>query len=216
MPAVVLLSGGLDSTTALALTEDVDAAVFVDYGQRHIRERAAAEAVARHYGVLLLVVDLCGYGPQVTSALTAGASLPAGLPADDPAQAATVVPGRNAVLLATAAGIAADRGADRIVAAMHADDAAIYPDCRPSFVRPLSDALRAAYGVHIDAPFLHTPRALVAQLAGRIEVPIGLTWSCYAGGADHCGTCGACAARRAALAAADLHDPTAYRDRAAA
>jgi 7-cyano-7-deazaguanine synthase len=201
-PAVVLLSGGLDSTTALAATlaqgVTVPAAVFVDYGQRHIRERDAAIQIAGHYRVPLLCLDLSGFGALVSSALTGGDL------------ATTIVPNRNAVLAAAAAGIAVDQNAHRVVLATHAGDAVTYPDCRPEFVAALSNALRLGCGVVIEAPFLGLSKAEVVAEAARLGTPMHFTWSCYVGGSQHCGQCRACTDRAEAFRDAAVPDPTAY------
>lgn len=215
-PAVVLLSGGLDSSTALAYTlaegHEVLAAVFVDYGQRHVRERLSARAVADHYGIELLELDLRAFGASVNSALTtAGADVPHGHYAADN-MAATVVPNRNATMLSAAAGIAASRGAAQVVTAVHAGDHPIYADCRPDFIDALSRALQLACDVAVVAPFVYASKADIARIGAGLGLPQGLTWSCYEGGDVHCGRCGTCVERAEAFAEADVEDPTVYAD----
>lgn len=216
---VVLLSGGMDSSTLLAhaLNEpgvDNALAVFVDYGQRHVRERGSAQLVASHYGVSVVELDLRGFGASVTSALTvAGRIVPHGhYAADNMAQ--TVVPNRNAVLLSAAAGIAASNGSDRVLTAVHAGDHAVYADCRPGFIRALSDATQLACGIAIDAPFVEMSKADIAQRGHRLGVPYRFTWSCYEGGDQHCGRCGTCVERAEAFHLAGVPDPTSYTDAA--
>lgn len=214
--AVVLLSGGLDSTTALAHTldlgADVKTAVFCDYGQRHIRERVSAEAVAGAYGVPLTYLDLRGYGRAAPSALTLpDAAVPHGHYAEAN-MAQTVVPGRNAVMLSAAAGIGASWGAETVVTAVHAGDHPIYPDCRPEFIEAMCSALLAGYGVGVSAPFGTRSKADIVTLAAQLDAPLGLTWSCYEGGETHCGRCGTCVERAEAFALAGVEDPTSYAD----
>lgn len=212
---LVLLSGGLDSSTLLAHIadhDDVTAAVFVDYGQRHIRERRAAEQIAAHYGVALYPLDLTSYGKNVRSALTADVAVPHGHYTAE-SMAATVVPNRNAVMLSAAAGMAVTLGAQRVVTAVHAGDHAVYADCRPEFIRALDHATWAGCAVHIDAPFVQITKTTIAKFAKDLDVPVGLTWSCYEGGDVHCGRCGTCVERAEALHDAGWDpDPTTYAD----
>jgi 7-cyano-7-deazaguanine synthase len=212
---VVLLSGGMDSTTllahALSIHGEADA-LFVNYGQRHIRERAASVAVASHYGVRWDELDLRSYGESVRSALTTGdISVPHGHYAAD-TMTQTVVPGRNAVMLAAAAGVAASRDASLVAFAAHAGDHPIYPDCRPDFVESLSAALQRGYGVTISAPFVHKDKAAIASLGADLRAPLALSWSCYEGGEYHCGRCGTCVERAEAFHLACVPDPTVYTD----
>lgn len=214
-PVAVLLSGGMDSTTALAhaLTDADPArsrAIFVDYGQRHIVERESAHAVAQHYGVPLTVLDLTGFGRSVSSALTnPDVPVPHGHYAADN-MAITVVPNRNATMLSAAAGIASQAGARHLYTAVHAGDHAVYADCRPDFIKALSRATVLSCGVEILAPFVYMDKAAIARHGDRLRVPYHLTWSCYEGGAEHCGRCGTCIERAEAFRDAGLDDPTLY------
>lgn len=211
MSTIALLSGGLDSSTTLAVTR-AEEAVFVNYGQRHIRERLSARQIANHYDIPLLELDLTAYGKSVRSALTsAEVEVPHGHYTAENMDI-TVVPNRNAVMLSAAAGIAASRGHDLVATAVHAGDHAIYPDCRPDFIDALNVATNLACGVGIVAPYVHKTKTDIAADAGRLNVPIELTWSCYEGGAVHCGRCGTCVERAEALADAGVPDPTTYAD----
>ncbi|UXE04469.1 PreQo pathway QueC-like protein [Mycobacterium phage Funsized] len=210
---LALLSGGLDSSTLVAFAA-ADAAVFVDYGQRHIRERQSADAIAEHYGIPLYPLDLTSYGKNVaTSALTNhDIEVPHGHYAAE-TMAATVVPNRNAVMLSAAAGVAVSLGLERVVTAVHAGDHAIYADCRPEFIVALDHATFAGCGIHIDAPFVARTKTDIARFAKTLDVPVGLTWSCYEGGEVHCGRCGTCVERAEALHDAGWDpDPTTYAD----
>jgi 7-cyano-7-deazaguanine synthase len=208
---LALLSGGLDSSTAAKLTHAAEA-VFIDYGQRHIREFESALAVAAAYGIELTKLDLRAFGASVRSALTSDdIEVPHGHYAAEN-MAITVVPNRNAVMLSAAAGIAASRGHSTVVTAVHAGDHAIYPDCRPDFIEALSRATRLACGVSIHAPFLFRTKSEIAAMAAKINVPIGITWSCYEGGEMHCGRCGTCVERLEAIHDAGVADPTLYAD----
>jgi 7-cyano-7-deazaguanine synthase len=206
----------MDSSTLLAeaaQTGTARLAVSIDYGQRHVREIAAAVVVAVHYGVELVALDLTGWGSRLTgSALTdPNVEVPHGHYADE-SMRATVVPNRNATLLSAAAGVAQARGCDRVLTAVHAGDHPIYPDCRPEFIAAIARATELATdgAVTIAAPFTHQTKTDIARLAGKLGVPIALTWSCYEGGDAHCGQCGTCIERREALRDAGVPDPTAY------
>lgn len=213
MTDLVLLSGGLDSTTALArVAESADVAVSVDYGQRHRREVTAAQAVARYYEVDHLVLDLSTWGQLLKSALTDPQDeVPHGH-YTDPSMQATVVPNRNATLLMAAAGIAWTWGCDRVVTAVHAGDHPVYPDCRPEFIDSAAETIRLGTDGRIGlyAPFVNMTKTDIAAEAYRLRVPIFLTWSCYEGGEIHCGKCGTCTERIEALSEAGVPDPTDY------
>lgn len=218
---IVLLSGGLDSTVLAAhiLTTEPGPveALSVHYGQRHAREISAAAAIAAHYGIAHDVADLEPLrGLLAGSALTGG-----GVPVPQghysaPSMAATVVPNRNMIMLAVAAGVAAARGHRQVAIAVHAGDHPIYPDCRPEFIAAANLAAllgTAGYGdVSITAPFVNMAKADIAALGARLSAPMGLSWSCYEGGDVHCGRCGTCVERAEAFALAGLADPTRYAD----
>lgn len=222
---LVLLSGGMDSSTLLAhaLIDPLDPervvdalAVFVNYGQRHIRERQSAQAVADHYGVELVELDLRAFGASVRSALTAPVAVPHGHYTAE-TMVATVVPNRNATMLAAAAGIASSRGCSIVVTAVHSGDHAVYPDCRPEFILAVSAAYELGCGVGVAAPFVGISKADIARKGASLGVPYSLTWSCYEGGQpgdpdQHCGRCGTCVERAEAFALAGVTDPTNYAD----
>jgi 7-cyano-7-deazaguanine synthase len=133
------------------------------------------------------------------SALTDGGAVPKGLDYRDPGQAATVVPGRNLVFLSIAVAEAKRIGTDRVLFAAHAGDEAVYPDCRQGFVTALSCAASRGYGVRVEAPFLHMTKRQIVALGRSLNAPYGLpfelAWSCYEGGRQPCGRCGACVER---------------------
>jgi 7-cyano-7-deazaguanine synthase len=194
--------------------------VFVNYGQRHIRERVSAQAVADHYGIELVELDLRSFGSSVRSALTRPneVAVPHGHYTAE-TMVATVVPNRNATLLSAAAGIASSRGMTVVKTAVHAGDHAVYPDCRPEFIAALDAATRLGCGVGIDAPFVHRSKADIAGIGAHLGVPYRLTWSCYEGGQpdnpdQHCGRCGTCCERAEAFQLAGVPDPTDYADAA--
>lgn len=216
MTDLALLSGGMDSTAAVALLSyngTLGGCLTVNYGQRHVREVASAAAVANHYGVPLLTLDLTSWG-----ALLAGSSLtdptvdvPHGHYAED-SMRATIVPNRNATLLMAAVGVAQAHGHDRVVTAVHAGDHAVYPDCRPEFIDAADTTAHLATegAVGIAAPFVHRTKTDIARIGYAYGAPFHLTWSCYEGGDTHCGRCGTCTERIEAFRDAGLTDPTVY------
>jgi 7-cyano-7-deazaguanine synthase len=129
----------------------------------------------------------------------------------------TVVPFRNAIMLSVAAGFAESIGAEGLVIAAHGGDHAIYPDCREEFMRAMSDAMRlGTYAqVQLLRPFIAMTKGEIAAMGARLGVDFARTWSCYKGGAVHCGKCGTCVERREAFARAGLADPTVYASSAA-
>jgi 7-cyano-7-deazaguanine synthase len=216
-PTVVLLSGGVDSTAALTWSHDhqpVALALSVDYGQRHKTELQAAAAVAKHFDVDHVVIDLRGYGTLTRSALTGGGiDVPEG-GYDKATMARTVVPGRNSVFLSAAVGIAESVGAGSVVIGVHAGDHYVYPDCRPAYIEAMRAAMLLASdgAVGVEAPFLHMDKEQVVLVGSTIEAPFHLTYSCYNGGPVHCGRCGTCVERAKAFDRAGVTDPTTYTD----
>jgi 7-cyano-7-deazaguanine synthase len=213
---LVLLSGGLDSTvltTDLLVSGATVQAVSIHYGQRHERELIAAAAVAAHLQVPYSPIELLALGSHLTSSLTGAAPVPHGHYADAN-MSSTVVPNRNAIMLMVAAGIAAARGLDAVVTAVHAGDHPVYPDCRPEFVAAANTAALLGTGgqVEIHAPYARITKEQIVQRGARVVAPFALTWSCYQGGDTHCGRCGTCVERAEAFAAAGVQDPTTYLD----
>ena len=224
MKAMVLLSGGIDSTTALGIAVDKYGkgnvlALSVMYGQKHDKEINAAKAVAKHYGVEHIFLDLAkifeysdcsllkqseeeipkeSYAKQIEK--TGG---------DKPVS--TYVPFRNGLFLSSAASIALSRDCEVIYYGAHADDAAgfAYPDCSKVF----NDAMNAAiwegsgHQLKVEGPFVNMTKAEIVKLGLELKVPYELTWSCYEGGDKPCGACGTCIDRQAAFRANGVEDP---------
>lgn len=222
MKAVVLLSGGMDSTTALADCRRRGYqchALGFDYGQRHRKELDHAETVASYYRVPFKTVDISDVVDLLRgSALTSEEiDVPTGHYTAENMRA-TVVPNRNAILLAIAYGYAVSIGATEVVAGMHAGDHPIYPDCRPQFVDLFSRTMSVANegyaspSLRLNTPFLSLTKDQIASLGGKLGVPFELTWSCYRGQALHCGHCGTCVERKEAFELCGLVDPTEYED----
>ncbi len=216
--SVVLLSGGMDSATCLALAAR-DAppvhALTVLYGQRHAKEVAAARALARRFGVAHHVVLRLPLGPLLDSALTRpGRSLPS-RPAQKGKIPTTYVPARNTILLAIALGYAESHGVDRIYFGANAIDYSGYPDCRPEYLRSFERLARRAtkagiegrLRLRVEAPLLRRSKREIVELGEALGVPWELTWSCYAGGRRPCGVCDACRLRARGFREAGVRDP---------
>ena len=218
--AVVLFSGGLDSTTALcwALAKGYEClGVSFDYGQRHDRENASARAIARRLGVKLYEIKLDFPWFAACSLVNKKLKLPDVNPAgigkkgDIPS---TYVPGRNLVFASVGFSLADAVGADAIVLGPNVVDYSGYPDCRPEFYRALQKA--AAFGTRAGAggrkikiltPLIKLSKAGIAKLGLRLKAPLELTWSCYSGGKKPCGRCDSCKLRAKGFAEAGLKDP---------
>lgn len=218
--AVVLLSGGLDSSTVLAMALDEGFAAHtlaVDYGQRHRAELNAASALSEALGAAshrVVKVDLRAIGG---SALTDDIEVPTepgeGIPV-------TYVPARNTLMLSLALGHAEVAGAHHLFIGVNAVDYSGYPDCRPQFIAAFEDLCQLATragdeGVRfqIHTPLIHLTKAEIVQRGTELGVDYGMTVSCYQ--ADDqgraCGVCDSCRLRRAGFEAAGLPDPTRYR-----
>jgi 7-cyano-7-deazaguanine synthase len=221
MKAVVLLSGGLDSTVmATKYVRDKDTtavyALGINYGQRHVKEIEAAQRVADALGIEYKLLDLSGaLGPLLTysgSSLTNPMiEVPEGhYTAEN--QALTVVPNRNMVLLSLAGMYAISIEAEVIAYAAHAGDRAIYRDCRPEFYAAMGRAFALCdeRPPRFEAPFVEITKADIVRLGAELHAPMELTWSCYKGGDKHCGKCGTCVERREAFQLAGVVDPTEY------
>ncbi len=216
MKVIVLVSGGMDSVTALyeaAAHLEVVAGLSFDYGSKHnARELPFAAHHCGKLGVRHEVVSL-GFINELFASdlLRSGGEIPEGhYEAENMKQ--TVVPFRNGILLAVAAGYAESIGAEGIVIAAHSGDHAIYPDCRETFMGPISEAIRAGTyaGIEVLRPFIAMRKEDIAVTGAKGGVDFAMTWSCYKGGRLHCGKCGTCIERKEAFALAGLGDPTEY------
>ena len=201
--SVIVLSGGMDSTTLLhERKEQIALAVTFDYGSKHNeREIECARKNCDMLGIEHIVIPLEFMGKYFKSSLLIGGEeIPEGHYADDNMKS-TVVPFRNGIMLSIAAGLAESRGLKKVMLANHGGDHVIYPDCRPGFVRAMSEAIsEGTYdGVVIDAPYTDITKSDIARIGKRIGVDYSLTYSCYKGGERHCGKCGTCVERMEAL-----------------
>lgn len=213
---VVLLSGGMDSVVALhwaAREHEVAAAISFAYGAKHnAREIPMAAWHAGRLGVPHVSAALGFIGEHFASDLLAGGGpIPKGH-YEEESMRKTVVPFRNGIMLAAAAGFAESRGAQALVIAAHAGDHAIYPDCRESFMAAMAEAIKLGTyaGVEVLRPFISLSKADIARAGLGLGVDFAMTWSCYVGGETHCGECGTCVERREAFELAGVADPTRY------
>jgi len=225
MKALAVLSGGLDSTVALAQSlqtkSPVTHAVFFDYGSKHTaREYIAACLVANHYNIPLTRVCLPFSSWGFKSNLLAGqGEIPEGH-YEDETMRSTVVPFRNGIMLAIAAGMAESLELDGILIGSHFGDHAVYPDCRQSFNMPMREAIKAGTyrNITLVTPFALNAKWYIVTEGVRLGVPMELTWSCYKGDDKHCGVCGTCVERKEAFVLAakntckEIIDPTEYAE----
>jgi 7-cyano-7-deazaguanine synthase len=218
--SVVLLSGGMDSATCLALAVRKDRpvhALTLVYGQRHAREVASARALARHFGADSHAVVRLPVAPLLGSSLTHPdpnrRPIPPGRRKGIPP---TYVPARNAIFLSIALGYAETRRAGSIYLGVNAIDYSGYPDCRPAFLRAFERLARVATKVGVDegwapavrAPLLRLSKAEIVRRGERLHVPWAMTWSCYSGGRRPCRVCDACRLRARGFDDAGVSDPT--------
>ncbi|WP_367716385.1 7-cyano-7-deazaguanine synthase QueC [Nitratireductor sp. GISD-1A_MAKvit] len=219
MKTLVVCSGGLDSVSLahkVARERTLIGLISFDYGQRHRKELDFAAKAAARLGVPHDLLDISAIGRHLSgSALTDAIDVPDGHYAEETMRV-TVVPNRNAIMLAIAFGIAAARGADAVAAAVHGGDHFIYPDCRPGFIdafQAMQDAALEGMGaVSLYTPFVNGTKGDIVREGARAETPFAETWSCYRGGETHCGRCGTCVERREAFHEAGVTDPTIYDD----
>lgn len=228
MKALVLFSGGLDSSVCLAMAvEEYGArevlALSVYYGQKHRKEMEASEKIAAYYGVKRQVLDLGEIFRDSSCSLLEGSSteIPHEKYSDQlkktgGAPVNTYVPYRNGLFLSSAAAIALSHGCGFIYYGAHADDAAgnAYPDTSTEFHRAISEAIYIGSGkaLQVKAPFISQSKKDVVAAGIRLKVPFEMTWSCYEGHEKACGVCGTCKDRLEAFAGNHMKDPIEYEN----
>lgn len=216
MKVCVLLSGGMDSVAVfyeVLRIHQVAACLSFDYGSKHNaceipfaklhadRNRIAHHVVSLDFMDRLFKSDL----------LRSGGAIPDGHYAEL-SMKQTVVPFRNGIMLAIAAGYAESIEAEGVVIAAHSGDHAIYPDCREPFMQAMGEAMgQGTYAkIQLLRPFIGMDKAAIARRGVELGIDFSETWSCYKGGEIHCGVCGTCVERREAFVLAGLCDPTSY------
>lgn len=212
MKIIVILSGGMDSTTMLykLLSEGNQIkAISFDYGQRHKLELEQAKETCNKLNIDHKVVDISFLKELISnSALTSEIEVPEGHYEDENMKL-TVVPNRNMIMASIAIGYAVNEDFDAIAIGVHSGDHAIYPDCRPDFIDKLNSiSLIANFKpIQILAPFLNVDKGDIAIIGKELGVDYSKTLTCYNGGYEPCGKCGACVERKEAFEKAELKDP---------
>ncbi len=212
--SVIIVSGGMDSTTLLYDRRDeIALAISFDYGSNHnAREIPYAEMHCKRLGIEHITIPLDFMHKYFRSSLLEGAdAIPEGHYADENMKS-TVVPFRNGIMLAVAAGVAESRNLTKLLIANHGGDHTIYPDCRPEFISAMDSATNAGtyVGVRVVAPYTNITKGDIARIGKKLGIDYAETWSCYKGGEKHCGKCGTCVERKEALAYAGIEDTTEY------
>ena len=212
--SVIIVSGGMDSITLLYDKKDeIALGISFNYGSNHNeREIPFAKMHCERLGIKHITIDLGFMHQYFKSSLLEGAdAIPEGHYAADNMKS-TVVPFRNGFLLAFACGIAESNGLKRVMIANHSGDHSIYPDCRAAFVEAMSKAMsEGTYdGVKVFAPYTGISKTDIARHGAALGIDYTETYSCYKGGAKHCGKCGTCVERKEALHDAGVEDRTEY------
>ena len=223
MKALVLFSGGVDSTTCLGMAidkygKDNVIALSISYGQKHNKEIEASDRIVEYYGVEHLYLDLAKIFAYSNCSLLkhSDEAIPKEeyakqLEKTDGSPVSTYVPFRNGLFLSSAASIAISKECSVIYYGVHADDSAgcAYPDCSSAFNNAIKDAIYIGSGeeLTVEAPFVNMSKAEVVKLGLELKVPYHLTWSCYEGKDKPCGECGTCIDRMKAFEENGVEDP---------
>lgn len=212
---VVIYSGGMDSFTVLnrALKDGKQVfALSFDYGQRHVKELECASSVCKSLNIQHKVIDISAINQLLAgSSLTDNIDIPEGhYEAEN--MKSTIVPNRNMILLSLAVGYAVSVGAAQVYYGAHSGDHAIYPDCRPEFVKKMNDVCQIANyeSVEIFSPYLNVNKTAILTDGINMGLDYSNTWTCYNGREKACGKCGACQERLEAFKDNNLTDPIAY------
>jgi 7-cyano-7-deazaguanine synthase len=214
---VIILSGGIDSTTLLyqlvSKKKNVYALTF-NYGQKHSKEIECAKKTCRVLNVphkILNLQSLSSSGLFGESSLTSSVPIPEGHYADE-SMKSTVVPNRNMIMLSMAIAYAISLNAKSVYYGAHAGDHAIYPDCRPIFVDNMKKVAEVChyYPVSIETPFVNIDKGQIVEIGNKLKVDYSKTWTCYKGEEKACGKCGSCVERLEAFKMNGLKDPIQY------
>lgn len=222
MKAIVLLSGGLDSTVCMAVAKEQNCELYplsFNYHQRHSVELDSAKSIAKHYNVkkhFIIETNMNEFG---TSSLT---DLDIDVPTNNITEAKipnTYVPARNLIFLSYALGYAEAVGADRIFIGVNAVDYSGYPDCRPEFIKLFQDladystkaAIQDNRKIKIETPLINLTKKEIVLLGNSLKAPLQLTHSCYSGTDKACGVCDSCLLRLKGFEEAGISDPIKYK-----
>ncbi len=214
--ALLVLSGGINSVTMLyEYAPEIDLAVNFSYGSNNdLRELECARKHCKKLGIELVEVDLSFIGKHFHSSLLEGAeAIPEG-EYDFDNMKSTVVPFRNGIMIAAAAGLAESHGLNTVLIATNSSGDAHYPDCRKSFIDSMSKAVHEGTyeGIRVSAPYDMLSKVEVAIRGKRLGIDFSTTYSCYRGEEKHCGRCASCLERRQVLKDAGIVDTTEYDD----
>ncbi len=214
--SILIYSGGMDSTTMLYdYKATIALAVSFNYGSNHnAKELQCAALHCKRLGIRHIVINLDFMKQYFHSSLLSGAeSIPEGHYESENMRS-TVVPFRNGIMIAIAAGLAEDNALKRIMLANHSGDHAIYPDCRAAFVEAMNRSCQAGtyQQVELFTPYTQWTKADIARRGKELGIDYSETWSCYKGGERPCGKCGTCVERREALRDAGIDDKTEYEE----
>ncbi|MCA9329512.1 7-cyano-7-deazaguanine synthase QueC [Candidatus Saccharibacteria bacterium] len=218
MKVLAVVSGGMDSVTMLhdlvAQGHEVSVVSF-NYGQRHLKELEVAKANADKLGLKHKVIDMAFMAQLLdNSALTGDTDVPEGhYEADN--MKLTVVPNRNMIMASIAVGLAVNNGQEAVALGVHSGDHAIYPDCRPEFIKELNDVTQIANyePITILAPYIDKDKTSIIKRGLEIGVDYSKTWTCYKGLNKACGKCGSCQERLEAFRNNNKEDPVDYETR---
>ena len=216
--AVVIISGGMDSTVMLhdviKQGYEIIGALSFNYGQKHAKELGFALKTCLRLGIDHSIVDLKNLQVLLASALTTDKPIPEGFYEGENMKQ-TVVPSRNTIMLSIASGYAVSKGAGIVFYGAHAGDHTIYPDCRPEYIKKLNACLKIANfePVKVIAPYQDLTKVEIIKKGLELGVRFRDTWTCYKGGEVSCGKCGSCQERLAAFKANGIEDPSEYISR---
>ncbi len=220
--AVIILSGGLDSSTMAYYYKEQGyqlLCVSFNYGQKHLKELSSAAVIAEQLGASHKIIDLSFMREHLSTSSLVNPELTN--PKQEYAREnmlVTVVPNRNSMMLSIAWSIACAANAEIVAYGPHRGDDYVYADCRPDYVSAINLALRLGTidsrheDLQLEAPFLKLSKTEIVQLGATLKVPFAKTWSCYDGAEQHCGLCGTCRQRKQAFSDAMLADPTLYKE----
>ncbi len=220
--AVIILSGGIDSTTLCykCLNEGyLVYPIIFDYGQRHLKEICYAKKTCDTLGLEYKLTDISNINELLAGSALTDPKIDVPI-IDQETQRyetlqATIVPNRNSIFLAIAIGYAVSRKINNVFFGAHHSDRGVYPDCRKEFVEVFEKSQRLANDnekLNVVAPFVESTKAQIVKLGSKLGVPFKNTWSCYRGEEIHCGSCSSCIERKKAFEEASVTDPTIYRE----